>query len=178
MNILYCYLTSVCHYAIQPYCLMGLTITKVCFQDVHDLNPLVLLKRPLNNDFLVPQTSTKNYELQTQHLTTARMKQSLTETYQPTQLRLLTNSTGLSLACPSPASATSSLTLPPLAATTVLLLLSPLCFGVLQGVVPTSPNNSPSSSSPFDLGVLILQLYSEELVGYRGDTIVVVVEVL
>jgi hypothetical protein len=98
---------------------------------------------------------------------------------QPTQLKLLTNSTGLDLVCPSPSSATSSLTLPPFAATTVLLLLNPLCFGVLQGVGSISPNNtSPSSPESPSRGVLTLQSYSEEFVGYKGDTIVVVMEVL
>jgi hypothetical protein len=101
-----------------------------------------------------------------------------TKTVQPTQLKLLINSTGLNLACPSPSSATSSLTLPPLATTTVLLLFNPLYFGVLHGVGSTSPNTSaPSPVSP-NLGVLILQLYNDEFEGYKGDTMVVVVEVL
>jgi hypothetical protein len=125
-----------------------------------------------DNDPLGSQNSVEYNEQQTQHSITTRVHQFTTKALYPTKLKLLTNSTGLNLAWPSPSSATSSLTLPPLAATTVLLLLNPLCLGVLQGVVPISPSiSSPSGVAP---GVLILQLYNEEFVGYNGDTIVAV----
>lgn len=106
-------------------------------------------------------------------ITTAISIDIRSKTRHPAQLKLLLNSTGLSLACPSPSSVTSSLTLPPFAATTVLLLLSPLFLGVLQGVVPISPNTSSSSPDRGDaLGVKVLQLYKDESVGYKGETMV------